>query len=144
MAEIQQTQVVAASRRSITRRRSITPVSCKRGPSAVSRIQRYHMTAFRKHAFCLITLILCATPNLPAQVSTGTIAGTITDATGAIVANAPVVITDTQTGIVTQSPSSSAGFYSVPNLQTGTYTVSVNVPGFAPQEIKDVVLNVGA
>ena len=102
------------------------------------------MTVRFKHALCLFTLLICATRILRAQVSTGTIAGTITDATSAIVPNAPVVITNTQTGIATQSLASAAGFYSAPNLQTGTYTVSVNVPGFAPEEINDIVLNVGA
>jgi len=79
-----------------------------------------------------------------AQVTTGTITGTVTDPSGAVAAKAEVVVMNTATGIVTRSRTSSAGLYSVPNLQTGTYTVSVSVPGFAPQEIKGIVLNVGA
>ncbi|NYF53514.1 TonB-dependent receptor [Tunturiibacter gelidoferens] len=99
---------------------------------------------FLKQALYLATLLLCAAPALRPQVSTGTIAGTITDPAGALVPNAPVVITNTDTGIVTQSTASSSGFYSVPNLQTGTYTISITVSGFVPQEIKDIALNVGA
>lgn len=79
-----------------------------------------------------------------AQVTTGTITGTVTDPSGAVAAKAEVVVMNTATGIVTRSRTSSAGLYSVPNLQTGTYTVSVSVPGFAPQEIRGIVLNVGA
>ena len=102
-------------------------------------------TRFLRHAtFSVFVLLLCAVPAVHAQVSTGTIAGTVTDLTGAVAANAPVMVTNIETGIVTRSTTSSAGFYSVPNLQTGTYTVSVTVSGFAPQEVQGIVLNVGA
>ncbi|MDQ2834516.1 MAG: TonB-dependent receptor [Acidobacteriota bacterium] len=89
-------------------------------------------------------LLLCAIPALQGQVSTGTVAGTVTDASGAVVADAPVVITNAATGITTRSSTSSAGLYSVPGLQVGIYRVSVTVPGFAPQQVNNVILNVGA
>ncbi len=98
-----------------------------------------------EHASLFVpALLLSISLAAHAQVSTGTIAGTVTDPSGAVAANAPVVVTDTQTGIVTRSNTSSAGFYSVPNLQTGTYTVSITLTGFAPQEVQGIVLNVGA
>ena len=99
---------------------------------------------FRHAPFALFAPLLFGAPVLSAQVSTGTIAGTVTDPSGAVASKVPVIITDTATGIVTRSTTSSAGFYSVPNLQTGTYTVSVTVPGFASQEVQGIVLNVGA
>jgi len=92
----------------------------------------------------VIALLLGAAPALRAQVSTGTIAGTVTDPSGAFAANATVVVTNTATGIKTRATTSSAGFYSAPNLQTGPYTVTVAVPGFAPQETAGIELTVGA
>ncbi|MBB5343750.1 TonB-dependent receptor [Tunturibacter empetritectus] len=102
-------------------------------------------TRFTPIRFSLFALLLLATAVVSfAQVSTGTIAGTITDSNGAVVPNATVVITDTATGIVTKSVTSATGFYSVPNLQIGPYTVSVSVTGFSTQTANDVQLNVGA
>ncbi len=92
----------------------------------------------------LILVLLCTWQFVQAQVSTGTIAGNVTDSTGAVTPNAPVTITNTATGIITRTVTSTAGFYSVPNLQTGPYTVSVTVPGFSEQVANDIQLTVGA
>jgi len=96
-----------------------------------------------KHT-ALILLLLISAAMAHAQVSTGTIAGNVTDAKSAVLPNAPIVITNTDTGVVTRSITSQTGFYSVPNLQTGTYSVSVSFPGFSSQSANDVHLNVGA
>ena len=96
-----------------------------------------------KHLF-LILLLLATASTTFAQVSTGAIAGNITDSSNAAVANATVVITNTATGVVTRATTSSTGFYSVPNLQTGPYTVSVSVQGFSTQSADNIQLNVGA
>lgn len=80
----------------------------------------------------------------PAQVSTGTIEGNITDPTNAAVGNATVLVTNTATGIETRTTSGAGGFYSAPNLQTGPYIVSVSVGGFSTMTVDGVQLNVGA
>ena len=79
-----------------------------------------------------------------AQVSTGTIAGNVKDSSGAVAVGATVTITNTATGIVTHSVTSNTGFYSVPNLQTGPYTVTITAAGFSEQVAQDIRLNVGA
>jgi hypothetical protein len=91
-----------------------------------------------------LSLLFCSCPRGHAQVSTGTIAGNITDKAGAVVGNALVTVTNTATGIVTHSTASGSGFYSIPNLQIGPYTVSVSAPSFAEQIVKDIQLTVGA
>ncbi len=96
----------------------------------------------RSFALLLLLVGICCTGN--AQVSTGTIAGNITDTTGAIVPHAPVTVTNTATGIVTHTVSSDSGFFSIPNLQTGPYSVSVTVPGFAQSIANAIELTVGA
>jgi hypothetical protein len=89
-------------------------------------------------------LLSLSGPIALAQVSTGTIAGNVKDTTGAVAANARVTITNTATGIITQSTTSSTGFYSVPNLQTGPYTVSIIAEGFSEEIAQGIQLNVGA
>jgi hypothetical protein len=82
--------------------------------------------------------------NVFAQVSTGTIAGTVKDSSGAVAVGATVTITNTATGIVTGSVTSSSGLYSVPNLQTGVYDISITAAGFSEEVQQGVQLNVGA
>jgi len=104
------------------------------------------MSTRRIHArFLIFLLLLVVTAAVSsAQVSTGTIGGTVTDSKGAVVPHAAVIITNNDTGIQTRSVTGSTGDYSAPNLQTGAYTVSVSVPGFSDQTINNVQLNVGA
>jgi hypothetical protein len=99
----------------------------------------------KQSSFLFIAILLSLSgPIALAQVSTGTIAGNVKDTTGAVAANATVTITNTATGIVTQSTTSSTGFYSVPNLQTGPYTVSITAEGFSEEIAQGIQLNVGA
>src|SRR5436190_10248722 len=69
-------------------------------------------------AFCMI-----------AQSDRGTITGTIADPVGALVASAPVQVRNMETGAIYQAGSSATGNYVV-QLPTGTYELSVTVPGF--------------
>ncbi len=94
--------------------------------------------------FLAILVLLLSSGVVLAQVSTGTIAGNVKDGTGAVAVGATVTITNTATGIVTKSVTSSTGFYSVPNLQTGTYTVAITASGFSEELAEGVELNVGA
>jgi hypothetical protein len=94
--------------------------------------------------FILAMVLSLSTSNIFAQVSTGTIAGTVKDPSGAMAVGATVTITNTSTGIVTRSVTSDTGFYSVPNLQTGPYTVSITAVGFSEEVAQGIRLNVGA
>ena len=71
-------------------------------------------------------LSLATTPAI-AQVTTGSILGTIHDSTGAVVPNAVVVATNTATGAKAQTLSSSTGNYVIPNLPVGPYQVGVAI-----------------
>ena len=75
--------------------------------------------------------------------ATGTIAGTVTDSSGAIVPNEPVVITDTDTGAVRRIASNNAGQYSLPFLQPGHYEVVLGGGSFAKVDRKNLNLTVG-
>src|SRR5436190_20747536 len=69
-----------------------------------------------------------------AHAPTGTIAGVITDASGAVVANAPVAITSNQTGATRSVLTGVDGAFSAPSLAAGVYTVKVVTPGFSTMQ----------
>ena len=60
----------------------------------------------------------------------GSISGTVTDPSGAVVAGAPVTATNTGTGVVATARTDGSGFYSFPELPIGDYDVEVKQPGF--------------
>jgi hypothetical protein len=79
-----------------------------------------------------------------AQQATGSIEGLVRDATGAVLAGADVAVINTETGAVRMFQTNESGFYKVPSLPSGKYTVRVTVQGFAPKELTSVVLQVGS
>lgn len=78
----------------------------------------------------LLLLLVALGVNAYAQNSRGSITGQVTDPTGAVIPNARVTVTSTDTGAVTHVNSSAAGFYTAPNLLPGGYTLKVDAPGF--------------
>lgn len=75
---------------------------------------------------------------------TGTIAGTVTDPTGAVIPHVPVTITNTGTGIVTTATTGDAGLFTAPALSFGTYIVSASADRFGKATSSQFVLSVGA
>src|SRR5580700_5166458 len=70
----------------------------------------------------------------------GTIQGVVTDAAGAVVPDAAVIITDALTGAVRETRTNSQGNYEMFGLKSGSYTVSITAPGMSKTEIKELVL----
>ena len=62
--------------------------------------------------------------------TTGTISGTITDATGAVIPGAKIILTNKATGQSQTTTTNSAGYYIFPNLPAGTYDVSAEKESF--------------
>src|SRR5918992_1262201 len=78
-----------------------------------------------------------------AQTVTGTLQGTVTDANGAVVNNAEVVIRNVETGQERTVTTNSDGFYVASFLPLGRYSITVNQQGFskAVNENVEVTLN---
>src|SRR5262245_37204614 len=76
------------------------------------------------------------------QVLYGSIVGTLTDQTGAVVPKATVTATNTSTGLTRQVVADESGYYSIPNLLEGTYDRSVSSQGFKPYATKGVNVSV--
>ena len=72
----------------------------------------------------------------------GTILGTVTDATGAVISGAKVTITNTGTATSRVTETTGAGDYAVPNLVPGPYQVTVEATGFSKGEVSNITLQV--
>ncbi|HVN20998.1 MAG TPA: TonB-dependent receptor [Dongiaceae bacterium] len=69
------------------------------------------------------------------QAVYGNIIGTVSDASGAAVANAPVTVTDIDRGTTYQTTTNASGNYEQTHLIAGRYKVVVSAPGFAKFEV---------
>src|ERR1039457_892348 len=93
--------------------------------------------------FCFAVLLFAGTVNAQTTGS-GRIQGAITDATGAVIPNASVTLTETSTNVSLKTKTSSAGTYAFPNINVGTYNLTVSLPGFETYKSTGNVLEVGS
>src|ERR1700726_3858239 len=106
------------------------------------------MKNFRLVIAMILQLALCLAMagifgvRLAAQTSYGTVAGTVTDASGAAVGDAEVTITNVASGEKRVQPTSSDGYYNFVNLVPGTYRVEVEKSGFKRAAHSDVIVDV--
>jgi len=90
----------------------------------------------------LLAVMTAATAS--AQTSGGSIRGTVSDPSGAVVPGAVITIEAVSTSENWMLVSSSAGLYNAPNLPVGRYNVTVKALGFSPAERTDINVQVGA
>jgi hypothetical protein len=89
----------------------------------------------------LAALLLCP-PAYP-QLNSGSIAGGVTDQTGAVLPGAKVTVTDAERGVARGLVTDSAGQYTAPSLTPGQYNVRVELAGFKTAQQADVTVGVG-
>jgi outer membrane receptor protein involved in Fe transport len=110
--------------------------------AAVTLLDRYVFDAGGTMSKLLLLLFVCAS-GLLGQDITGSISGTVTNASGAGVPGAKVTATATdQNQIVRTINSDSSGNYSAPLLAVGKYSISVEANGFKKSTQTDIALNV--
>ncbi|HEV2730000.1 MAG TPA: carboxypeptidase-like regulatory domain-containing protein, partial [Terriglobales bacterium] len=78
----------------------------------------------------VLAFVVLAAASLVAQTFRGTILGTVTDPSGAVVTGAKVTAKNVGTGLERTTQTSADGSYSIPELPIGTYTVTVSQSGF--------------
>jgi hypothetical protein len=78
-----------------------------------------------------------------AQVEQGAITGVVVDQTGASIPKAKVTATNQATGTVAIAETTDDGYYKIPYLPAGKYSVAVNKDGFAINRVNDVPVLVG-
>lgn len=77
-----------------------------------------------------------------AQVLYGSIVGTVTDQTGAVVPGAQIALTGKETGLTREATSDSAGRYSIVNILPGVYNVKFTAQGFKPLEQTNIQVTI--
>ena len=90
--------------------------------------------------FFFALFVLCFSQTLSGQAVNATLLGTIIDASGATVANAKVVATETATATVHESVTNESGNYTFPDLPPGQYTVTVEATGFKRASQENITL----
>jgi hypothetical protein len=98
----------------------------------------------RGRALLAITVFLCLALPLAAQKFTGTIRGSVTDSSGAAVADADVTIKNDATAETRSVKTNSQGEYVAPELLAGTYTVTVKKANFKEWISKGLELHVSS
>src|SRR6266705_1340182 len=119
----------------------------KRGDNCFHR-SRTFLSQKSKGEFMRVRMVLAfvvlAATSLIAQTFRGTILGTVTDPSGAVVAGAKVTAKNVNTGLERTTQTSADGSYSIPELPIGTYTVTVSQSGFQTSSTTNVAVDVAA
>ncbi len=97
-----------------------------------------------RHVITAFALVLMVSLVASAQFDTGTITGSVSDPSGAMVAKASITITNTGTGIRRVLETDSGGNFVASSVPSGSYVVSAGAGGFAEAKSSQIVLNVGA
>jgi hypothetical protein len=93
-------------------------------------------------AAILIAFIAAGGSRLKAQTLYGSLVGTVTDTTGAVVPDAEVKAVETSTDETRTATTNNDGIYTLSTLPAGTYNVSISKPGFGVFESKGVILTI--
>src|SRR5580700_567274 len=101
-----------------------------------------------KRSLLVIALLLCVCALVPSALfsqsaSTGTVAGTVTDPSGAAVAAATVTLTDKATNTPRTASTNENGRYILVDIPAGTYDVNVSKSGFRISRLSGQTVNVG-
>jgi len=75
--------------------------------------------------------------------ATSTLAGTVTDASGAVIPGANVTVKNMATSALSEAITNEQGQFTVPALNAGKYSVTVTLAGFKTVTLNDIVINAG-
>ncbi|MBK5292298.1 MAG: TonB-dependent receptor [Acidobacteriia bacterium] len=88
-----------------------------------------------------VALLICTAP-LAAQFDRGTVAGSITDPSGAIVPNAEVIMRNLDTGVLSRTVTNEIGLFTLSNIPIGRYEIRITAPGFKVHTRSAITLTV--
>src|SRR6202035_1290899 len=94
----------------------------------------------RKTTMMLVGLLLAGLPGF-AQTISGSIAGRVIDAQGAVVPNASVTVTESSKNLRVSSKTSAGGDFLVPGLLPGNYSITIEANGFKKLPRSGITLN---
>ncbi len=96
-----------------------------------------------RHAVISLVVALTLALSAPAQSGEADISGTVTDATGAVIANAQLTLTNTESGVTRNVAVQATGEYRFSAVAPGSYSITVRAPAFATESITGLVINLG-
>lgn len=109
---------------------------------AIQEFPVMRIISFQRTTLLLTILFFGIATQIPAQTVTGSIRGTITDQSGAVVPGASVTATNINTGVATAATADKSGDYNIQTLPIGTYTLSATKPGFSVTTQKPFALEI--
>jgi hypothetical protein len=102
-----------------------------------------HIRSIKLALFLLLALCLGAQFLLAQSTSTGVVAGTVTDPSGAVVSGATVTLTDVATNTPHTATTNNAGHYVFVNAAPGLYNLTISKQGFATTKAPNLEVKVG-
>jgi hypothetical protein len=97
----------------------------------------------RLTAICVVLIFIGALTGLAQSTSSGTITGTATDPSGAVIPNAVIAVADLTTKVERTTLTNKVGLYVLPNIPPGNYSLSATKSGFSKEEIALLTVSVG-
>ena len=108
---------------------------------------KFRTIVFSSHSFALLiafAILLFGARPLHAQVDAGSILGTVTDPSGAVISGATVTLTNEGTGASLSTTTGSDGVYKFTPVRIGSYKLEVSYQGFQSETTRGVTVDVGA
>lgn len=100
------------------------------------------MRVVGKLTLLFLGICLCLGSMAFAQTVTGSVTGTVTDTTGAIISGAKVAVVNVATGVTNNSATNQAGIYYIQYLRIGSYKITFSAPGFSAQVVGPFTLEI--
>src|SRR3982074_2340674 len=101
-------------------------------------------TSFNTTVGLFAVVGLLANHQLSAQLLQGTIAGNVTDTSRLAIVEAKITATNQETNFTRDTTSNTTGWYTLPTLPPGLYTISVRAPGFQTHTQTGVVVGINS
>ena len=98
-------------------------------------------------AFVTVVAVLCscsvATPAFGQATNTGTVVGTITDPSGAVISGAALILSEPASGLTLHAVTNADGSFLIQAVPPGTYTLTATKPGFSVTKVSNAIVNIG-
>ncbi len=112
--------------------------------AAILKVRRNMLSNPKLRTALLSALFLCFTCSvLPQVVTSGSINGEVSDASGAVVPQADILATEVNTGVEWHTLSNAEGIYTLPSLPVGTFSITARKAGFSVEQETGISLNAG-
>ena len=123
----------------------LTRGSCNHPVQPMQRSRKLNALAVVAYITALLVFLLAigSVSVLAQTASSGTIIGTVTDQSGAVVPDASVAVTDLSTNTTQKATTNSAGHYVFPNVAPGTYNIKITKQGFQTALVQGQAVQVG-